>query len=154
MSAEKIADELFALDTHKSHTVIVTGGEPALQWDEELAAALRARGFRIHMETNGTRQLGAAVDWLTVSPKPQFHEGRFALDPSIEPSECKIVVDDSVERPLLEELRRRYPRCQHWFLQPCDSDRREQHLQKTLAMLHELDGFRLSVQLHKILGLP
>ena len=59
---------------------IVTGGEPTLQYDAPLADALHAAGFRVHMETNGTRVPDGAVDWLTVSPKPQFpHPAGLAL---------------------------------------------------------------------------
>src|SRR5262249_31909337 len=52
---EEPPPRLVELDAHATRMVVVTGGEPALQWDEPLAAALRAAGFRVHMETNGTR---------------------------------------------------------------------------------------------------
>src|SRR5689334_8665236 len=73
LEADAIVEHLRALDHHQSRMVVVTGGEPTLQWDEPLADAVRAAGFRVHMESNGTRPLKAPVDWLTVSPKPRFH---------------------------------------------------------------------------------
>src|SRR5690606_3320521 len=100
MSAAEITSRLIEHDRAGSRRVIVTGGEPALQWDAPLAAALRGAGFAIHMESNGTRPLAAPVDWLTVSPKPQFHQGRFSLAP-LSPSEVKVVVDDSVSEETL-----------------------------------------------------
>lgn len=69
-------DEGYACAFHRGTAlgepwVVITGGEPSLQLDEELLAALRERGFRIAVETNGTRRTDAllAVDHLTVSPK-------------------------------------------------------------------------------------
>ena len=75
MEADAIAGALKTLDVHGSRMVVVTGGEPALQWDRNLAEAVRAAGFRAHMETNGTRELAAPVDWLTVSPEASLPRG-------------------------------------------------------------------------------
>lgn len=69
LAAPEIVARLEALDVHGARLVVVTGGEPTLHWDAPLADALRAAGFRVHMESNGTRPLRAPVDWLTVSPK-------------------------------------------------------------------------------------
>src|SRR5215831_20062514 len=55
LSAGEIAARLVELDVERTRMVVVTGGEPALQWDAPLAGALGAAGFRAHMETNGTR---------------------------------------------------------------------------------------------------
>src|SRR5687767_1410716 len=105
MGAAEIVSALRARDTHGSRMVVVTGGEPALQWDAELAGALREAGFRVHMESNGTRALAAPVDWLTVSPKPQYHEGRFDLVVT-RADECKVIVDDTVDEHTLEAYER------------------------------------------------
>src|SRR4051812_25887639 len=64
LTAGEIVDRLRALDVGRTHRVVVTGGEPTLQWDAPLGAAIRGHGFRVHMESNGTRPLGAPVDWL------------------------------------------------------------------------------------------
>src|SRR5690606_7006385 len=130
----------------------VTGGEPTLQWDAPLADAVRAAGFRVHMESNGTRPLGAPVDWLTVSPKPQFHTGSLSLV-ELPVSELKVVVDDTVDEATLDGYARRY-RCAHYFVQPCMDDRYDHHLQRTLALVEARPTWRLSLQLHKILGVP
>jgi organic radical activating enzyme len=153
LTAEQIVDELRRLDEDGSRLVIVTGGEPALQWREPLPGALREAGFRVHMESNGTRALEAPVDWLTLSPKPQFHEGRFELAPAVTPSECKVVVDDSVDEAALARYEARY-RCDNWFLQPCMDDRYQEHLARALALIRRRPSWRLSLQLHKIAGVP
>lgn len=155
LSAPAIADELRALDRHGSRRVIVTGGEPALQWDERLRDALLRAEFTVHMETNGTRPLGAPVDWLTVSPKPHFHGGRFQLAPpeALSPDEVKVVVDDAVTEATLAGFERRY-RCRDQFLQPCMDARYDHHLARTLDLATRRPSWRLSLQLHKIVGLP
>jgi organic radical activating enzyme len=133
--------------------VIVTGGEPALQWDAALAAALAGAGFTVHMESNGTRPLAAPVDWLTVSPKPRFHPPGTALAP-LAPSECKVVIDGSVDDETLAGYEARYPDCVHMFAQPCMDDDYPVHLARTLELITRRPRWRLSLQIHKILGVP
>ncbi len=151
MSAADIVARLTDIDAHATRMVVVTGGEPALQWDEPLAAAVRGAGFRVHMETNGTRELAAPVDWLTVSPKPQFHEGRFELRLR-GGDECKLVVDDTVGDADLE-------RYEAWpfgalYLQPCMDERYAHHVARAVDLVSRHPRWRLSLQLHKIVGLP
>ena len=55
LSAAEIAERLRALDVGRTDRIVVTGGEPTLQWDAPLAVALRGAGFLVHMESNGTR---------------------------------------------------------------------------------------------------
>jgi organic radical activating enzyme len=151
-TAEEIVARLVELDRHASRLVIVTGGEPALQWDALLADALHAAGFRIHMESNGTRLLDAPVDWLTVSPKPQFHPPSLALVELVA-SEVKVVIDDTVDERVLDGYLARY-RSEHYFVQPCMDDRYAHHLARTLALVQARPRWRLSLQLHKIVGVP
>ncbi len=152
MTAGEIRERLLAVDRHASRLVVVTGGEPTLQWRPELADTLREAGFRIHMESNGTRPLAAPVDWLTVSPKPQHHPARVELA-ELAPDECKLVVDDSVDESRLAELEARYD-CAAWCLQPCMDDRYDQHLARALELIARHPRWRLSLQLHKVVGLP
>ena len=151
LAAAEIVRRLRERDVHGSRLVIVTGGEPALQWDPALAAALRDSGFRVHMESNGTRPLAAPVDWLTISPKAQFHEGRFELLVT-RAEECKLVVDDTVDEATLA----RYEAMDFGvlFAQPCMDARYDAHLARTVELVARRPRWRLSLQLHKILGLP
>jgi 7-carboxy-7-deazaguanine synthase len=151
LDAAAIARRLLELDVHGSRLVVVTGGEPALQWDAELAAAVRAAGFRAHMETNGTRELAAPVDWLTVSPKVQWHEGRESLVVT-RADECKLIVDDTTDDPALEAYEGMEFGC--LYLQPWMDERYRQHLDRTIELIHRHPRWRLSLQLHKIIGVP
>lgn len=155
ISAETIVERLIAIDRHAARLVIVTGGEPSLQWDPPLAGALARAGYTVHMESNGTRALAAPVDWLTVSPKPQFHRrGHHLLTaPQVPASECKVVVDDTVDSDTLAGYERTYA-CEHRLLQPCMDARYHEHLARAILLVTRRPAWRLSLQLHKIIGLP
>jgi organic radical activating enzyme len=148
-----IVERLRALDRHDSRMVVVTGGEPTLQWDEPLSAAVRGAGFRVHMESNGTKPLQGAVDWLTVSPKPRFHEGRFDFQPALRIDEIKVVVDETVEDATLAGYERRWPDVERWFVQPCAGPEQDAHLARAIELATRRPRWRLSLQLHKIIGL-
>lgn len=152
-TAGEIVARLVELDVHRARMVVVTGGEPTLQWDAAIADALHAAGFRIHMESNGTRPLAAPVDWLTVSPKPQFHPSSISLVTELPVSELKVVIDDTVDEAVLDRYTQRY-RCEHYFAQPCMDDRYAGNLARTLALVQARPAWRISLQLHKILGVP
>jgi 7-carboxy-7-deazaguanine synthase len=151
LDAGAVLGRLLELDRHDTRRVVVTGGEPTLQWDAELSSVVRGAGFRVHMESNGTHPLAAPVDWLTVSPKPQFHE-REQLVAGLPVDECKVVVDDTVDAGALARYQAFYPAAQR-FLQPCMDARHEQHLARTLDLVARHPSWRLSLQVHKLLGL-
>jgi 7-carboxy-7-deazaguanine synthase len=152
-TAAEVVMQLRALDVGRTRRVVVTGGEPTLQWDAPLAAALRAAGFRVHMESNGTRPLAAPVDWLTVSPKPQHHPAGLALAEQLPASEIKVVIDDSVDAAALDRYAERWP-CEHHFVQPWMDARYDHNLARAIALVHARPRWRLSLQLHKIVGVP
>lgn len=152
MSAAEIVARLRELDRGSTRRVVVTGGEPTLQWDAELSVAVRGAGFRVHMESNGTRPLDGPVDWLTVSPKPQFHTGSLALV-ELAASEVKVIVDDTVDAAVLDGYAARYA-CEHYFVQPCMDAKYERHLARAITLVHARPEWRLSLQTHKIVGVP
>ena len=152
MTAPEIVAQLRALDTSHTHRVIVTGGEPTLQWDAEIATAIRSAGFTVHMESNGTRVLAGPVDWLTISPKPQFHLPSLALA-TTQADEIKVVIDDTVDADALDRYAARW-RCEHYFVQPCQDARYDHHLARTLALIQARPRWRLSLQIHKLVGVP
>lgn len=153
MDAAEIVARLRELDSSKTARVIVTGGEPTLQWDEPLAEAVRGAGFRVHMESNGTRAPQGAVDWLTVSPKPQHHPVGLALAADVPANELKVVVDATVDEAVLDRYAARY-QCEHYFVQPWMDDHYTAHLAKTLRLIQARPQWRLSMQLHKLVGIP
>jgi 7-carboxy-7-deazaguanine synthase len=132
------ADEL-----NGSRYVVCTGGEPLLQLDEALVAALHARGFAVAVETNGTQAAPSGIDWLCVSPKAG---APLALGGG---SELKLVYpQDGAEPGRFETLE-----FSHWYLQPMDGPHRAENTRAAIAYCREHPQWRLSVQSHKNLGL-
>ena len=105
------------------------------------------------MESNGTRPLAGRVDWLTISPKPQHHPASIVLAEGLAADELKVVVDDTVDVAVLDRYSERY-RCEHYFLQPWMNDRYAETLAKTISLVHARPRWRLSLQTHKIIGVP
>jgi 7-carboxy-7-deazaguanine synthase (Cx14CxxC type) len=124
--------------------VVCTGGEPLLQMDKHLIAALRVRGFEIAVETNGTIAAPEGLDWLCVSPKAGAHLVQRSGD------ELKLVYPQLGADPALFELFS----FRHFFLQPMDGPEREINTERTLRYCLEHPQWRLSLQTHKILGIP
>ena len=128
--------------------VVCTGGEPLLQLDAELIAALHGRGFEIAVETNGTIAAPEGVDWLTVSPKAGAG-GEIGLKQR-SGDELKLVFPQlGVDPAEFEALQFR-----HFFLQPMDGPEREVFTGLALRYCLEHPQWRLSLQTHKILGIP
>ncbi len=124
--------------------VVVTGGEPALQLDAPLIAALHRAGFRIAVETNGTLPLPAGLDWICVSPKAAAPLRLTKGD------ELKLVFPQAGAEPeRFQHLGFRY-----FFLQPMDGPERDRHTRLALAYCLAHPRWRLSLQLHKQLGIP
>lgn len=144
MAAKEIADNARSIwPGDKPGWCVLTGGEPALQVDRELVGAIRARGFRDAIETNGTIKLGLRHDWVTLSPKA----GTTIRQPFCD--ELKVVYpQNGLDLDSLKSIAtiRRY-------LQPMDGKNIEQN--RNLAMKYSLANpeWSLSLQINKILGI-
>ena len=124
--------------------VVCTGGEPLLQLDSELIAALHAHKFEIAVETNGTVVAPEGVDWLCVSPKAGANLKQRKGD------ELKLVFPQLGVNPAeFEALPFR-----HFFLQPMDGPSREVNTELALCYCLDHPQWRLSLQTHKFLGIP
>jgi 7-carboxy-7-deazaguanine synthase len=124
--------------------VVCTGGEPLLQLDEPVVDALHARGFEVAIETNGTRPSPAGVDWICVSPK------RGADVVLRAGNELKLVYPQQGVDPVAFE----HLSFDHFFLQPMDGPEREANTQRAMAYCLSHPQWRLSLQIHKMLGIP
>lgn len=124
--------------------VVCTGGEPTLQLDEGLVAALKDQGLQVAIETNGTRLVPEGVDWICVSPK--------AGAPVVQTwgNELKLVYPQVALTPQSVE----HFSFDHFFLQPMDGPFVQEHTRAAIAHCMEHTRWRLSVQLHKVLGIP
>lgn len=126
--------------------LVCTGGEPLLQLDEAAIDALHAAGFEIGVETNGTLPAPRGIDWLCVSPK----------------------ADAALQQTSGDELKLVYPQPEaaaqpdqfvdlefdHFFLQPLDDNERESNTRAALRYCLDHPQWQLSLQTHKLIGIP
>lgn len=144
------AEELAALINQqwpvgKDHKYVVfTGGEPLLQLDAALIAAMHAQGFTIAIETNGSLPAPDGIDWICVSPKfgaplVQRHG-----------HELKVVMpqlgQDLVAYAALD--------FQHFFVQAMDGPNLAHNLQLAVEFCKANPQWNLSLQTHKLLQIP
>ena len=124
--------------------VVMTGGEPLLQVDRPLLQALHARGFEIAVETNGTQEAPEGIDWICVSPK-----GANAVVQR-SGNELKLVwPQDGVDPKAMEGWS-----FDNFLIQPKDGADKGEWLQAAIAFVMANPRWRLSLQTHKLLGLP
>lgn len=144
--AEQIADRVAAVwgDVEGDRLVVITGGEPMLQLDIALIEALHDRWFRIAVESNGTLPAIEGIDWLCVSPKA----GTDVVQRS--GSELKLVWPQVGIDPVeLEGWN-----FTNFLIQPMDCEDRDAALDASIRLVMERPKWRLSLQTHKLLGLP
>jgi 7-carboxy-7-deazaguanine synthase len=143
--AEALADKIAALwpAGQGAWFVVCTGGEPLLQLDPPLIAALHARAFDIAIETNGTLPLPAGLDWVCVSPKGD--------NPLVvtRGDELKVVVPQEALDPLAFadlDFRR-------FSVQPMDGPNRTRNTEIAIAFCLKHPQWQLSLQTHKVTGI-
>jgi len=146
MTADGIVGELDTLG--RKGWVTISGGEPALQIDKNLIDALHNADYLVAIETNGTKQVNAMVDYLTLSPKL--------------PRERTVVEDcDTLKllyphpNPLIRPEFFESIKAQDRYLQPIDTGdakNNQINIQRTIDKLYTLNGWRLSLQTHKYVG--
>jgi 7-carboxy-7-deazaguanine synthase (Cx14CxxC type) len=141
--AEAIEQKWPANDSRGKRFVVCTGGDPLLQLNAGLIDALHARGFEIAVETNGTIAAPEGVDWLCVSPKAGAQLVQRSGD------ELKLVYPQPETDPAeFERLAFR-----HFFLQPMDGADRAANTELAVRYCLEHPRWRLSLQIHKFLGI-
>lgn len=123
--------------------VVCTGGEPLLQLDTALIAALHDQGFEIAIETNGTLLPPPGIDWICVSPKADAEQKLKHGD------EIKLIYPQQGAEPdryAGQDFR-------NFFLQPMDSPARDANTQAVIAYCMAHPQWRLSLQTHKMTGI-
>jgi 7-carboxy-7-deazaguanine synthase (Cx14CxxC type) len=124
--------------------VVCTGGEPLLQLDPPLIAALHEQGFEIAIETNGTLLPPPGIDWICVSPKADAEQKLKRGD------ELKLIYPQANGDP----ARYAGQAFRHFFLQPMDNPARAANTEAAIAYCRAHPQWRLSLQTHKLLGIP
>jgi 7-carboxy-7-deazaguanine synthase (Cx14CxxC type) len=123
--------------------VVLTGGEPLLQVDDGLIAALHERGFEVAIETNGTLPVSSPIDWITVSPKGATQLVQTSGD------ELKLVFPQvNVDPASFEGLA-----FSHFLLQPKDGPDRDANMADAIAYCLRHPHWKLSLQTHKYMSI-
>ncbi len=144
-SAEKLAGHVAEFWPGGGRPLVVcTGGEPLLQLDAALIEALHARGLDVAIETNGTIAAPSGVDWICVSPKAAAPLAQTAGD------ELKLIFPQKEAPPEKFETLA----FDHFFLQPMDGPDRAQNLKAAIDYCLMRPKWRLSLQTHKLIGIP
>jgi len=130
--------------TDQPKLVVCTGGEPLLQLDPPLIAALHARGFEIAVETNGTLAAPEGIDWICVSPKAD------APLAQTRGQELKLVFP----QPGVDPARFEALDFERFWLQPMDGPDQAANTRAAIAYCLQRPRWRLSVQTHKYIGVP
>ena len=138
------ASRLFPkLENAEFRYIVFTGGEPALQLDEELIETFKAAGFVTAVESNGTLPLPSNLDWICISPKAH--------------TEIIITRGDELKLiyPQAEAEPEKYAHLdfEHFYLQPMDNLDREFNTQQTVKYCMDHPRWKLSLQTHKLLGI-
>lgn len=146
MTLEELLDEIAS---YKAKTVVLTGGEPTLvEGAPELIAALKAAGYFIAVETNATVDAPwlQFVDYVACSPKAEFPD-KIELKKA---NEVRVVASDDRAVEFCRKVKE-IIEADDYYVSPCDHDG-EIDFATAKSVLSKLDGWSLSVQLHKILG--
>ena len=144
--AASLADQVASLwgEGSEGRLVVITGGEPMLQLDRSLIDALHGRGFRIAVESNGTLPAAKGIDWLCVSPKAGTEVVQRSGD------ELKLVWPQAgIDPAELEAWDFR-----NFLVQPMDCAARDEALAAAIQLVMGRPKWRLSLQAHKVVGLP
>lgn len=146
-SAERLAKAISTnwqpANSTKRKFVVLTGGEPLLQVDDDLINALKQECFEVAVETNGTVLPPKGIDWLCCSPK---NGSSLAIESG---NELKLVFPQRGPSPHDYE----HLKFEHWFIQPMDGPEWKSNCEQAVNFCKSNPRWRLSLQTHKILGI-
>ena len=144
--AGQLVDAVLALwpDKNVQPYVVCTGGEPALQMDKDLVDTFHREGCELAVETNGSLELPEGIDWVCVSPK------KGAELVTISGNELKLVYPQNGFDPQQFAALS----FEHFFLQPMDSAQGQKNLLDVIEYCQTHPKWKLSVQMHKVVGIP
>jgi 7-carboxy-7-deazaguanine synthase len=145
-TAELLAAEVARVwgDDRAERFTVLTGGEPLLQVDPALIDALHEHGFEIAIETNGTMEAPQGLDWICVSPKAG------TTLKQMRGQELKLIYpQDALDPTQLTGLD-----FAHFWLQPMDGPARNANTAAAVTYCLAHPQWRLSLQTHKLIGIP
>ena len=144
-SAKQLIEKIKSLWVSRDNNiaVVLTGGEPLLQLNDELVAALKQEQIYIAVETNGTLDAPDHIDWICMSPKANTE---IKLKKG---NEIKVIFPQESLDPEKFSLFD----FSEFYLQPMDSNKYQENLNATITYCQKNPKWKLSLQTHKILGI-
>ena len=144
-SAKQLIEKIKSLWVSRDDNiaVVLTGGEPLLQVNDELVGALKQEQIYIAVETNGTLDAPDKIDWICMSPKANTE---IKLKKG---NEIKVIFPQEsldLEKFSLFDF-------SEFYLQPMDSNKYQENLNATITYCQKNPKWKLSLQTHKILGI-
>lgn len=139
-------DIISNLEAWECSNIVLTGGEPLLQVDDYFIKELRKEGYKLYLETNGTRPIPKGLDWVTVSPK-----GKLNLVGS-KINELKIINEPHITDDILKGWETNF-KFDYMFLQPCDDAKHHMNIDETIDMVKRNPKWRLSIQTQKLIDI-
>ena len=139
-----IISNLWPSDNSLEPFLVCTGGEPLLQLDQNFVDKVHKIGFKISIETNGTKLPPKEIDWICVSPKNNTTTNLKTGD------ELKFVYPQKDFEPIQFESYN----FNHFFIQPMDNNDYEKNKKLSETFVEKNPKWKLSLQTHKILGFP
>jgi organic radical activating enzyme len=140
----KIIKKLWPEDETSIPFIVFTGGEPLLQLKSELIELIHSIGFEIGLETNGTILAPSGINWVCVSPKAYSN---FILKKG---NELKVVFPQKGIDPLdFNDLE-----FEHFYIQPMDGKNQKNNIKESKKFIKKNPQWKLSLQTHKLLGIP
>ena len=140
----RICQTLWPEENATNKFLVCTGGEPILQLDIDLISVLHDCGFEIAVESNGTLELPEGIDWVCISPKSN--------------SELKVTTGDEIKLVFPQEGIdfRNFEELEfnHFYLQPLDDDHQLENIQTCISICKDNPKWKLSLQTHKLIGIP
>ena len=144
LEIEEIITDLWPNNQPSKPYVVCTGGEPLLQIDENLIQVIKNAGFEIGLETNGTIIPPDGIDWICVSPKANAN---LILKNG---NELKVVYPQCGMNPRIHEKLK----FDHFYIQPMDGIDQKDNIKRSEKFVLNHPKWKLSLQTHKILGIP
>ena len=132
-----------------TRTIVISGGEPTMQIDEDLVSVMVNAGYRLHLETNGSNPLGAAKKYfthITMSPKQPLAETK------LEGCDDLKILYPPIHPEITHEAFAGFPNKQRWSQAVWTEGGYDAALAAVKDYMMTRPDIRLSMQLHKYLG--
>lgn len=143
------ADILDKISNYPCKFVILTGGEPTIYVDDAFVELLHKKGYKVAIETNGTKKVPENIDFVTLSPKFEFEKNAVLKQNSCD--ELKVIYNSVNNMNAYNVIT-----AKNKYIQPCDTNNEEtnqMHIINAIRFVQENPDWRLSLQLQKILSI-